>query len=83
MDRMIKLRAGGPTIRRRVYPKPGGRPVKCEVDIFVLRWGNPNTKYDGQDVIVSPPAQALSSNHDRLWDVTFGFADTGCFNEVV
>jgi hypothetical protein len=83
MDRMIKLRAGGSKIRRRIYPKPDGRPVECEVDIFVLRWGNFNTTYDGQNVIVSPSAQALPYNHDRLWDVTFGFADNGCFNEVI
>ena len=82
MDRMITNRTGT-TVRRRTFTKEDRRPVKCEMDTFVLRWVDYPTLHTRGDVIVSPPAQALPSNHDRLWDISFKYADNGCFNEVI
>jgi hypothetical protein len=73
MDKIIKDRTGT-TVRRRTFSKGDRRPVKCDIDTFVLRWRNFKN-----EVIVLPPALGLPSNHDRLWDVTFGFADNGGF----
>ncbi|KAF2831701.1 hypothetical protein CC86DRAFT_378490 [Ophiobolus disseminans] len=39
MDRMIKDRTGT-TINRRTWSKGERRPVKCEIDRFVMRWTN-------------------------------------------
>jgi len=90
-DRLIKSHTG-----TSVYQHRFG---KCEVDTFVLRWDGyklnprpPYTRFDfdqgkwilGDPAVVVPaPALGLPSNHDRLWDVTFGFDDNGCFVEAV
>jgi hypothetical protein len=77
MDRIIKDRTGT-TVRRRTFFKGDRRPVKCDIDTFVLRWRNFK-----HEIVILPPALGLPSNHDRLWDVTFGFGDDGRFNQAV
>lgn len=88
-DRMIKDRTGS-TVIRRTWTKGERRPVKCDIDTFVLRWTgfdrdrNPYRRVSGDNApIIHAPASGLPSNHDRLWDVEFGFGSKGRFVEAV
>jgi hypothetical protein len=83
MDNMIKARTGT-TVYRRTFSKGGRRPIKCEIDTFIVRWDNfPDAdKCCTTPPVILPPALGLPSNHDRLWDVTFGFNSDGGLIQV-
>lgn len=85
MDNIIKARTGT-TVHRRTFSKDDRRPQKCEIDTFVLRWVNfgrlPSKKLNTPFPVIIPPKAGLESNHDRLWDVTFGFNSDGGFFEA-
>jgi hypothetical protein len=73
-------------VHRRTFSKDDRRPQKCEIDTFVLRWVNfgrrPCKKLNTPFPVIIPPKAGLESNHDRLWDVTFGFNSDGGFFEA-
>jgi hypothetical protein len=85
MDNMIKARTGT-TVHRRTFSKDDRHPQQCEIDMFVLRWVNfgrrPNKIENTPRPVILPPKAGLESNHDGLWDFTFGFNSDGGFAEA-
>ncbi|KAH7068405.1 hypothetical protein BKA63DRAFT_495050 [Paraphoma chrysanthemicola] len=82
MDKFIKDRTGT-TVDRRTFTKGDRRCRECEIDTFVMRL----VDFDEGDVtpphVILPPEDGMPSNHDRLWDVTFGVNRDGGLVEAI